>query len=231
MENKINFRDDPNYCCKFWITESMNKLFNTINNPHVNFDIGLVECGYDWSQEEIAGKCIGWRGPAIFDPARPVKPNFKEHHQVLQISFKLPNQELLNQLEEIGNQILVTPSNNQRCRPVKFLQYTPHYHYNDVIKTKYHYKKNGFNEAFAQMKMIIPDLTEQQFANYDYRKLTIVSENELPDHELFTTETINVKEQGALQFYTVKLAIIATDIERNFEQIMQIFHLCNEHII
>lgn len=229
--DRIQVTQHNGYGCSLWVTEQMMKIVNAIDNDKFTFSVDLIDVYYHLSDQEIAMGPRGWCGPVVHDSTK-FKPNFQEHNEVFHITFTLPtNFTEMSKLEEYANKIVVTPRGNPNQPSLKFLTCTPIYDYIDTVKTTYHYKHPKFNQAFQIMKEINANLTKDKFVNYDYSNLIIVTENELHDHEVYKTEVINRREQKDLSHYKVVLNIIATDIERNFDNIIKVINLCSSHII
>lgn len=222
---RIQVTQHNGYCCNLWVTEQMKRIVNAIENNEFTFSVDLIDVCYHLTAQERAMGPHGWCGPSRDDPAKG-KPNYQEHNEVFHIAFTLPADfPEMAKLEEYASKITVTPQGAPNRPALKFLTRTLVYNYIDVTTTRYHYKNPKFNQAFQAMREINPNLTEDEFVNYDYSNLVIVTGDELPGYEVYKTELINRTERTDLLSYKIILNIIATDIERNFDTIMKIINM------
>lgn len=232
MEQEIKSVNHPGYGCNLWITDSMKTLVKLINNLQVNFTVGLVSCGYHMKNRPTGG-AIGWIGPGL--PADYIKQDFDEENEVLNIRFKLTHQFTPENLEEIKllcDAIMITPDASNEKIKHTFWCHSEEYQYNNVTKTIYYYKRNGFNEAYEKMKVLMSALTEEKFSRLEQRdanynpSLILESDEEIKDLELLSSKTFLTKIKDHFLGYDVHISIISIDIERNLNTLDKIFKYC-----
>jgi len=143
-----------------------------------------------------------------------------ENTETLICTMKLNSNLNVEEFNNLASQLNVTLGN--KLKPLSIQK-----HYKYETKTFYICKNPGFDEA---LQVLIPYLTEDLFISKlnDNDSLCYISDV-LTDNVLKIKEVI-VENLNEIDFYTFKLEIIATDIEPNFNLIIELLQKAEHYL-
>lgn len=221
----IKINHSGHYVKRLWITEPMEELLSNLNTKSIEISLNKMMDSYYMTEEQLNRRlgpegCCGY----VDGPQDPEKPPYPEHQQYLSLKFKLSAGALVDEIKNIIKDFTVTPGNTYYCQPLKCQDVC-----GNKIKKTYIYKLPGFNQAFQALQLLIPDLTEEKFA--DDNNVVLISEEEVLDHELLKIVESVVVDKNNVQYYNVELNIISSDIKTNMQSILNIIRLCEPYLI
>ncbi len=226
MDNII-VNNNPGFPCILWITDSMKTFVENFKSNHCRFSVSLVPAGYYASWEEASGGSFGYIGP--MDPNH-IKTNFPENMVTLRCCLKLSSlaKSYIDELKNLAENMDTTSGGrNQRLYP---LIIETIYKYEQKTNVTYVCKNKGFDLAFESLKVLMPSLTEKEFATFnnddEYNTNLIHYTNVLDKHDLLieTLEKV-VTEKVGIDYYNMSLEVISTDITKNTELMEKILTL------
>lgn len=224
----ISINDHPGHVGLKWITPPMIEFVDKIselNLSGINFEVGLVPCGYHMTQEEIArcGGPIGYMGPNRLN-----RSNFKENELTLKICVETSPNLDLDGLEKLCKEIYVTAGGRQNVM-ISYKIYTK-YAYGDKIV--YTYGKSGYSYKYETIKNLFYDsdiptdiLHNEIFSLLQNLGYTYESEESCVDNTLIETTVIHDGKTTGINTYIVNLEIISTDLEKNTDILIDILHM------
>lgn len=209
----------------------------------MNIDL-IQPCGYHFTREEMnkIGGCFGYTGCAPPGISYP-KENEKDQTLILEINCN-PSIDP-DMIRNWANSFTITPCGHNDSKYDYLSIYQKQNHISKKF-TDYYYKKEGFDDAYSAFTKLSPSFSEKDFArvgtdpdyydcygglnyNYDLIEKTSIKKDGVEPFDISTYER-NVNS-GNVIFYTVRITLISTDIDRedNLQTLMKILEYCSQH--
>lgn len=239
---RISITQNPGYMCDMWLTGSMKKLAEEFADSKINFAVSLIPAGYDCTWEEARGGEFGYLGPVpSFSPAS--KPKFSEQTEtiVCTCQLSLDVSELLDAIKNLSSGLHVR--HGGRNNTLEPLTIKPIDAYRRIDKQFYICKNPGFDDVYEKLKILVPDLEEVDLINMSIGNVSVLSYKYgksfnpalvhiTEDSDLYlTTFGYSYNENIGVSHYDFKLEIIATDIDINYDMIVQILQMIADYVI
>jgi hypothetical protein len=255
--DKIILKQNGGYGCDLWVTPMMEKLVNEIDCSLCEYSVGLVPAGYYSLPEECArGEfgyignvgCRGSTGPSGWSEPDTyiLKKPFNENTQTLYCTFNCnPTiNDTLDQIKELVSELYITPGNNWRIHTA----YTSkeNYIYENIIENYYLCKNEKFDDVFEKLntfglELTIDDIIDLNIGDQNTHHSPYIEYNSTFTHVsrdmpidpnvLLKTILHQYNKMVGISSYSIMLNIIATDIEINYDKIIQLVKLISEHAL
>ncbi len=241
MENIINLTNYDSHMCEKFIYPSMTKLVNEFNHLYniCHFHVSLVPAGYSCNAQEASIGPMGYAGPTPILSPGARRDYFPESMETIVCTMTLNNEADVNLLMLLTEQLNVTMGG--RGNKLNPLTIITNHKIEKKVTSYYVYKKSNFNQLLDDVtkmnnKITAERLLESNICEYDYyegyryNKTCTYMTNFVTDDELIETHFHTIQKIVGINNYAFKLEIIGTDIEPNFDLIVNIIRTAEEYL-
>ncbi len=216
-----------------WITPAMIRLVDATNIDCI-FKVDLVPTTYYMTQEQLKNGCAYYCGSVPLEggavnPLCEEKLPFNEEQQILVCNLNLPITFVndMEKLKNIASKIQVTEGGQGNKLEPLSVEYRTECKIENT--TMYYVKLPGFDEFFKAFKIQVPDATEKDILGCKVVgspvKFFAETPTPLDTDRVIDTFTKKYKTVPEICGYKFTLQIIATDIEPNFDLLVEILQL------